>query len=232
METRIVTVDLHSFSYDVYIGSGLLYRLADFIPSDVEGRAVFLVADTHMRDYTETMRGQIQQAGAKSVEIFYLKSGEKTKSFSQIEKVLDWMLDYNVARDSVVFAVGGGVVGDVTGFCASIIMRGVEYIQVPTTLLAQVDSSVGGKTGINSPHGKNLIGAFHQPKLVLADLSTLDTLALVMLLHEKRTTGKIGAYSIVGAGWIVAQSLLHVPVAGSDTFLEFCRAVAALVYYR
>ena len=99
METRIVTVDLHSFSYDVYIGSGLLYRLADFIPSDVEGRAVFLVADTHMRDYTETMRGQIQQAGAKSVEIFYLKSGEKTKSFSQIEKVLDWMLDYNVARE-------------------------------------------------------------------------------------------------------------------------------------
>ncbi len=195
METRIVTVDLHSFSYDVYIGSGLLYRLADFIPSDVEGRAVFMVADTHMRDYTETMRGQIQQAGAKSVEIFYLKSGEKTKSFSQIEKVLDWMLDYNVARDSVVFAVGGGVVGDVTGFCASIIMRGVKYIQVPTTLLAQVDSSVGGKTGINMRQGKNLVGSFYQPSAVIADLDTLKTLPRRELLAGY---AEIVKYGLIG----------------------------------
>lgn len=195
METRIVTVDLHSFSYDVYIGSGLLYRLADFIPSDVGGRAVFMVADTHMRDYTETMRGQILQAGAKSAEIFYLKSGEKTKSFSQIEKVLDWMLDHNIARDSVVFAIGGGVVGDVTGFCASIIMRGVKYIQVPTTLLAQVDSSVGGKTGINMRQGKNLVGSFYQPTAVIADIDTLKTLPRRELLAGY---AEIVKYGLIG----------------------------------
>ncbi len=195
METRIVTVDLHSFSYDVYIGSGLLYRLADFIPSDVSGRAVFLVADAHMRDYTETMRGQIQQVGAKSTEILYLKSGEKTKSFGQIEKVLEWMLDNNVARDSVVFAIGGGVVGDVTGFCASIIMRGVKYIQVPTTLLAQVDSSVGGKTGINMRQGKNLVGSFYQPTAVIADIDTLKTLPRRELLAGY---AEIVKYGLIG----------------------------------
>jgi 3-dehydroquinate synthase len=198
METKIVTVDLDVVSYDVYIGSGLLYRAADFLPSEVKDKAVFLISDTHVKNYTESLRDMMLQNGARKAEIMYLKSGEKTKSFDQIEKVLDWMLGEGLARDTLVFAVGGGVIGDVTGFCASIAMRGVKYIQVPTTLLAQVDSSVGGKTGINTRHGKNLIGSFYQPAAVIADIETLRTLPRRELLAGYAEIVKYGLIADVG----------------------------------
>ena len=106
-----------------------------------------------------------------------LPAGESTKCWAQLERSVEWLLSQKVERGDVVIAFGGGVIGDLAGFAAAIMRRGVRFVQIPTTLLAQVDSSVGGKTGINSPHGKNLIGAFHQPSLVLADTALLGTLA-------------------------------------------------------
>jgi 3-dehydroquinate synthase len=144
------------------------------------------------------MRDQLLQHGAKKAEILYLKSGEKTKSFAQVEKILDWMLECGVSRDSMAFAVGGGVIGDITGFCASIIMRGIRYIQVPTTLLAQVDSSVGGKTGINMRQGKNLVGSFYQPAAVIADIDTLKTLPRRELLAGYAEIVKYGLIGDIG----------------------------------
>lgn len=176
METKIVTVDLDATSYDIYIGSGLLYRASDFMPTEISGKSVFIVSDAHVRNHAESIQTMMNQNGASKAEIMVLPSGEKTKSFNQVEKILDWMLAEGIGRDSLVFAVGGGVIGDITGFCASIAMRGVRYIQVPTTLLAQVDSSVGGKTGINTRQGKNLVGSFYQPAAVIADIQTLRTL--------------------------------------------------------
>ena len=106
-----------------------------------------------------------------------MPAGEKTKSWNGLEAVVEWLIEQRVERDDIVIAFGGGVIGDLAGFAAAILRRGVNFVQIPTSLLAQVDSSVGGKTGINSPLGKNLIGAFHQPKLVLADTDVLDTLS-------------------------------------------------------
>jgi len=116
------------------------------------------------------------ESSALSHDTIILPAGESTKSYAMLERVVEGLLDAKLERGDLVIALGGGVIGDLAGFAASITRRGMDFVQMPTSLLAQVDSSVGGKTGINSPHGKNLVGAFHQPKLVLADLSALDTL--------------------------------------------------------
>ncbi|MCK5284804.1 MAG: 3-dehydroquinate synthase [Alphaproteobacteria bacterium] len=177
METKIVTIDLGTRSYDIYIGSGLLYRFADFVPEDMEGLNIFVITDRNVEPYARKIIDRILDDGARSAELLILPAGEQTKSYEYVEKVCNWLLDNNVGRDSIIVAVGGGVIGDLTGFCASTIMRGVPYVQVPTTLLSQVDSSVGGKTGINTPQGKNLIGSFFQPIAVIADIDTLKTLS-------------------------------------------------------
>ncbi|MCC7304639.1 MAG: 3-dehydroquinate synthase [Alphaproteobacteria bacterium] len=176
METRIVTIDLDKRSYDIYIGAGLLYRMADLVPQNLEGRRIFVITDENVRAYAAAAAGVLQSAGASRVEMYVLKAGEQTKSFAQAEKVCQWLLQNGIERSSLVLAIGGGVVGDLAGFCASIILRGVPFVQVPTTLLAQVDSSVGGKTGINTKHGKNLVGSFYQPAAVIADIETLQSL--------------------------------------------------------
>ena len=121
-----------------------------------------------------------------------LPAGEQTKSFAQLEKLLNQLLDLAPDRKTTLIALGGGVIGDITGFAASILLRGVDFIQIPTTLLAQVDSSVGGKTGINSKHGKNLIGSFYQPKLVLADTGILSSLPKRELLAGYAEVVKYG----------------------------------------
>lgn len=176
MSAQIVSIDLGLRSYDIYIGQGLIYRFMDFVPDDVAGRHVFIVLDDHMRAVAETVQGQILQAGALKCETLVMAAGEKAKSFAEVERILNWMLGHGLSRNSLLVAIGGGVVGDVVGFCASIALRGIPYIQVPTTLLAQVDSSVGGKTGINMPEGKNLVGSFYQPTAVIVDTNTLQTL--------------------------------------------------------
>src|SRR6056297_1486610 len=129
------------------------------------------VADLHW----ETLRKGLEKKGISS-DFLTLPPGESTKSWPHLERVVEWLLEHRIERGDMVVAFGGGVIGDLVGFAAAILRRGVRFVQIPTSLLAQVDSSVGGKTGINSPRGKNLIGAFHQPSLVLADTGVLGTL--------------------------------------------------------
>lgn len=174
--TDIVTIDLGERSYDIYIGSGLLHRLSDFMPFDLTARSVFIITDQNVKPYAENAKAALQDTGAAQINILSLPAGEQTKSFNHVRKVMDWLLSHKVNRDSVIFAVGGGVIGDLAGFCASIILRGIPYIQIPTTLLSQVDSAVGGKTGINTENGKNLVGSFYQPVTVIIDTDTLNTL--------------------------------------------------------
>lgn len=175
MENRIVSIDLDARSYDIYIGEGLAYRLADVVPEDMQGRSVFIVTDKNVETFAGAVSGVLAGIAGR-VATHVLAPGEHTKSFEQAQEICRWLLDNGISRNSVIFAVGGGVVGDLAGFCASVVLRGVPYVQIPTTLLAQVDSSVGGKTGINTAQGKNLVGSFYQPSSVIADIETLKTL--------------------------------------------------------
>lgn len=171
-----VHVPLGDRAYDVVIGTGLLQQAGALIAPLLHRPRVVIVSDStvaghHLSDLIRAL----DAAGIAAVSL-ELPPGEATKSWTQLEHVCAWLLDQKVERRDVVVALGGGVVGDLVGFAAAILRRGVRFVQIPTSLLAQVDSSVGGKTGINTPHGKNLIGAFHQPSLVLADIDVLDTL--------------------------------------------------------
>ncbi len=168
-----VNVDLGTRSYKIHIGGGLLERASEYIPVDVKNRKVFILFDIAVEQHARRLVSGLN--GAKP-EMFWVKGGEATKSYEQLQNVVDWLLSKQADRKSVLFVVGGGVVGDLGGFAASIVLRGIPFVQVPTTLLAQVDSSVGGKTGINAVQGKNLIGAFYQPIAVLCDTTTLKTL--------------------------------------------------------
>lgn len=166
-----ITVDLKERSYDIHIGKGLLGRAQEFVPVDIGQRKIFILHDKNVEAHAQRLMEGLPRALALSIE-----GGEKAKSFAMLQTVVDWMLSNGVDRKSLLFVVGGGVIGDLGGFAASIVMRGIDFVQVPTTLLAQVDSSVGGKTGINAAQGKNLIGAFYQPLCVLCDLDVLETL--------------------------------------------------------
>ena len=192
MNTKILTIDLDTRAYDIFIGTGLLSRLQDFIPDDVKKRSVFVITDENVTQYAQTVSEAATSLGASKVEVIVMPPGEGTKSFSSMQKISEFMLSNGLNRNSLIFAVGGGVIGDLAGFCASIAMRGVEFIQVPTTLLAQVDSSVGGKTGINTAQGKNLIGSFYQPSAVIADIETLKTLPKRELLAGYAEVAKYG----------------------------------------
>lgn len=176
MDTKVLTIDLDARAYDVFIGSGLLYRFADFLPFEAEDRRFFLICDQNTQSYAKIVRHALSADGAAKAEIFVLPAGEGSKSWESAQRILEWLLQNKVERSSCLVAVGGGVIGDISGFCASVVLRGIAYIQVPTTLLAQVDSSVGGKTGLNMAQGKNMVGSFHQPAAVIADLDTLQDL--------------------------------------------------------
>lgn len=192
MPTEIVTIDLGHHDYDIYIGPGSLYRTHDFIPESIEGRSIFIVTDENVDAYATKIADLLKNEGAEKCEKLVLPPGEATKSFGFFQHTCEWMLSHKISRDSIVIAVGGGVIGDLTGYVASSVMRGVSYIQVPTTLLAQVDSSVGGKTGINTVHGKNLVGAFYQPDAVIADIDVLKTLPKRELLAGYAEVVKYG----------------------------------------
>ena len=198
METKIVTINLDARAYDIFIGHSLLFRIGDFIPQNLEGRNVFIVTDKNVEPYAARVRSLIADSGTGICDLKVLPAGEKTKSFKHAQEVCTWMLAGGTNRDSLVLAIGGGVIGDLTGFCASIVMRGVPYVQVPTTLLSQVDSSVGGKTGINTAEGKNLIGSFYQPTAVIADIETLETLPRRELLAGYAEVVKYGLIEDAG----------------------------------
>ena len=176
MDKKIVTIDLGERSYDIYIGPGLIYNLTDLLPVELAGRSIFIITDTNVETYAVQIKNILAESSAQSSAVLTIPAGEASKSFTMVEKVQNWLLGNGVNRDSIIVAIGGGVVGDLAGFCASITLRGVPYIQIPTTLLSQVDSSVGGKTGINTTQGKNLVGSFYQPIAVMADIEALKTL--------------------------------------------------------
>lgn len=190
--TRIIPIDLGPRSYDIYVGAGLCLRMGDLLPFDIKGKKFFIVADEHVVSVVSHIETALKNAEAGVVQIKTLAAGEGTKSFAHVEEVTSWMLAHGITRDSCVMAVGGGVIGDLVGFCASIVLRGVSYVQVPTTLLSQVDSAVGGKTGINTQHGKNLVGSFYQPKAVIIDLETLKTLPRRQILAGYAEIAKYG----------------------------------------
>ena len=168
-------VDLGDRSYPIVIGQSLL-SIPDLISRHVAGQRVAIVTNTTVAPlYLDRVVSALERAG-KQVVTIVLPDGEEEKNWSSLMRVFDVLLAEKCDRKTSMVALGGGVIGDLTGFAAATYMRGVPFIQVPTTLLAQVDSSVGGKTGINHPLGKNMIGAFYQPQAVIADTSTLDTL--------------------------------------------------------
>lgn len=174
---KTIQVELGDRSYPIHIGAGLLGNIADLVPAKLKGQRIFILCDENTQPYAAQIKIVLEQtASVESVLTMALPPGEGSKSMAYFEKVLGWMLDHNVTRQSVLFAVGGGVIGDLAGFVAATVLRGIPFVQVPTTLLAMVDSSVGGKTAIDMPQGKNMVGAFHQPVSVIADTDVLKTL--------------------------------------------------------
>jgi len=172
---QTLTVELGDRSYPIHVGSGLL-KQAELILPHLGLKQVAVVTNTTVGPlYLDALRTALEAAGVRVLPIV-LPDGEQYKTGETLNRIYDALLEHRMERKSTLIALGGGVIGDLTGYAAATYLRGVPFIQIPTTLLAQVDSSVGGKTGINHPLGKNMIGAFYQPNLVLADTDTLNTL--------------------------------------------------------
>ena len=217
--TRSVTVTLGSRSYDVVIGPDLLPHAGALIAQRLGARRVAIVTDRtvaahHLASLQSSFGGDGRVRG-----VIQLEPGEATKSFGQLGALCERLLETGLERGDLVVALGGGVIGDLAGFAAAIIRRGVRFVQIPTSLLAQVDSSVGGKTGINTPQGKNLAGAFHQPSLVLADTSLLATLSARQLRAGYAEVVKYGLlgdaafYAWLEANWSAVMALEPAAIA-------------------
>lgn len=205
--TEIVHVPLGARAYDVHIGPDLLARSGALIAPLLRRPRVAVITDEHVAAlHLDALREGLARAGIE-MEALALPPGEATKSWPHLSRSVEWLLEQKIERKDMVLALGGGVIGDLAGFAAAILRRGVRFVQLPTSLLAQVDSSVGGKTGINAPQGKNLIGAFHQPSLVLADTTVLGTLNSRDFL--------------AGYGEVVKYGLL-----GDDAFFDWLEANA------
>lgn len=207
-----VRVSLGARSYDVRIGTDLLAHAGTEIAPFLHRPRAFVITDENVATfYLPTVKAALARAdiGLRSL---VLPPGEGTKSWAALQRTVDWLLGEKVERGDVVVALGGGVIGDLAGFAAAITLRGLRLIQMPTSLLAQVDSSVGGKTGIDTEHGKNLVGAFHQPALVLADIGALDSLAPQEFLAGY---GEVVKYGLLGDpvffSWLEVEGprLLH-----------------------
>lgn len=192
---RSVRVELGARAYDILIGRGLIAAAGAEIARRLPGARAIIVTDTEVaRHHLAALEESLATAGIDATA-FAIEPGEGSKSFAALERVVDRVLAARLERGDVVVALGGGVVGDLAGFAAGIVRRGMHLVQVPTSLLAEVDSSVGGKTGINTPRGKNLVGVFHQPSLVIADTATLDTLSP---RHFRAGYAEIVKYGLIG----------------------------------
>ena len=190
-----VAVDLGDRSYTVRIGSGLIARAgAEIAPLLRRKRLAVVTDETVARLHLPALTTALEAEGI-AVTALALPPGEATKNWDALARCTEWLLEQKVERKDIVLALGGGVIGDLVGFSAAILRRGVRFVQLPTTLLAQVDSSVGGKTGINTAQGKNLVGAFHQPSLVLADIDVLSTLPVRDFLSGY---GEVVKYGLLG----------------------------------
>ncbi len=189
-----VEVSLENRSYDILIGDDLIKKAGEEIFNRFGAVKTVIVSDeTVASHHLAPLKTTLKKTGLETYDII-VKPGESSKSWSVLEEVTAKILEAKLERKDLVIALGGGVIGDLAGFAASIVRRGIDFVQIPTSLLAQVDSSVGGKTGINTPHGKNLVGAFHQPKLVLADTSVLDTLSP---RHMRAGYAEIAKYGLI-----------------------------------
>ena len=192
---QTVQVDLGDRTYDITIGPNLISTAGARIMPFLQRKHVAIVSDENVAAlHMDALVQGLESTGISS-SILVLPAGEATKSWAHIQQVVEWLLAEKLERDDSVIAFGGGVIGDLVGFAAAIVRRGIRFIQMPTSLLAQVDSSVGGKTAINSPHGKNLVGAFYQPTLVLADVSLLNTLTARDFLAGY---GEVMKYGLLG----------------------------------
>ncbi len=193
VETQIETVpvELAGRSYDILVGRGLIADAGHRMKPFLKGRAVVVTDETVAGLHLPALRSSLAAEGL-ACEAVILPPGEETKSFARLEQLCDQLIELRVERREAIVALGGGAIGDLTGFAAAILRRGLDFVQVPTTLLAQVDSSVGGKTAINARKGKNLVGAFHQPRLVLADTAVLDSLPRRQLLAGYAEVAKYG----------------------------------------
>ncbi len=204
-QPKTVRVELGERGYDIVIGNGLVASAGAHIkPLLAQPRVVTITDENVAGHWLEPYRASLAAAGIEGAELI-LPPGEQTKDFQHLQQVSEWLLETGIDRKTMLVALGGGVIGDLAGFAAAIALRGIPFVQVPTTLLSQVDSSVGGKTAIDTPQGKNLVGAFYQPKLVLADMDTLDTLP--------------GREVMAGYAEVVKYGLL-----GDKDFFEWCEA--------
>ncbi len=231
-EPIVVPVALGARAYEIIIGRGLIANLGTGIKALRPGaRCVILTDATVARHHLSTTRAVLAAAGIEAAHIV-VPPGEGSKSYATFETVCEAVIGARIERGDLIVALGGGVIGDLAGFAAACVRRGLDFVQVPTTLLAQVDSSVGGKTGINSPQGKNLIGAFHQPSLVIADTALLDTLPA----REFRAGyAEVAKYGLLGDAaffsWLEAnwQDVFAGASAREHAIAVCCRAKAGVV---
>ncbi|KIC26607.1 MULTISPECIES: 3-dehydroquinate synthase [unclassified Leisingera] len=223
---RTVHVPLGERAYDVVIGPGLLAQAGERIKPLLKRPQVAVLTDeTVAEKHLDTLRAGLAAAGVEMTALA-LPPGEATKGWPQFTRSVEWLLEQKVERGDVVVAFGGGVIGDLAGFAAAVLRRGVRFVQIPTSLLAQVDSSVGGKTGINAPQGKNLIGAFHQPSLVLADTSVLETLTARDFLSGY---GEVVKYGLLGDAAFFAWLEQNGPALAAGDVAARVEAVARSV---
>jgi 3-dehydroquinate synthase len=231
-EATDIRVNLAERSYDIAIGRGLLARLGTRVSALRPGAAAAIVTDeTVAHHHLAAAEAALAAAGVRTARVV-VPPGEASKSWPMVERVCNALLSERIERRDLVIALGGGVVGDLAGFAAAITRRGLDVVQVPTTLLAQVDSSVGGKTGINSVHGKNLVGAFHQPVLVIADTSLLDTLKPREFRAGYAEVAKYGLIDDAAFfGWLEAnwRDVFAGGGARDHAIAVSCRAKAAIV---
>lgn len=219
---ELVHVDLGARSYDIVIGPDLLREGVERINALLSRKRICIVTEERVAAlHLEKLQSALSAGGITS-EALILPPGESTKSWPHLERTVEWLIEQKVERDDLVLAFGGGVIGDLAGFAAAILRRGVGFVQMPTSLLAQVDSAVGGKTGINSVRGKNLIGAFHQPRLVVADMDLLGTLPPRDFLAGY---GEVVKYGLLGDADFFAWLELYAPSMATGDVAARARAV-------
>ena len=226
-------VKLGERSYDILIGPGLIAQAATHFNAAKLGKRGVIITDTTVAPLYAGKLLAALSAGGFAVKVVTVPAGESSKSLRQANRLLEKMPGFGLDRHSFVVGLGGGVAGDLAGFVAGTYLRGLAFVQVPTTLLAQVDSSVGGKTGVNLPQGKNLVGVFHQPRLVLADTGTLTTLTERELRAGFAEVIKTGAiYDVKFFGWLEKNNrrvLRREPAALAETVCRCCEVKAAVV---
>jgi 3-dehydroquinate synthase len=228
-----VHVALGERSYDIIVGDNTIDSCGGIIAKVAKSDRMVVITDENVAPHWLARVTRSLESAGLSAKSIVLPPGEHTKSYRQLETLLDELLEQGIDRKTTLIALGGGVIGDLTGFAAAIILRGINFVQIPTTLLSQVDSSVGGKTGIDTRHGKNLVGAFHQPLCVIADTATLDTLPA----RERRCGyAEVIKYGVINDrdffDWLLENGeriLAGDPDARKEAVVRSCQSKAAVV---